>query len=230
MISAAVFCPHPPVLIPDVAQGAAGELDALRAACRNAIRRVAALAPHLVVVGAGARWQHHEPVARGSLAPFGVALEVSLGSDAPGPIELPLSLTVGAWLLRDALGPDCGAAGWSAGPDERDAPARLDPAGDSPCALVVLADGSARRSTSAPGYLDERAAGHDARLATGLRTGDPALLREDQTLARELLVEGGAVWDRVAREFAGRAWDAELLYDEAPYGVGYFVAAWTSRG
>ena len=229
MISAAVFCPHPPVLIPDVAQGAAAELDAVRVACRSAIRRVASLAPHLVVVGAGERWQHHEPVARGSLAPFGVALEVPLGSDAPGPVELPLSLTVGAWLLRDALGPECGAAGWSAGADDRNAPARLDPADDSRCALMVLADGSARRSTSAPGYLDERAAGHDARLAAGLRTGDPALLREDAALARELLVQGGVVWDRAGRELAGREWNAELLYDDAPYGVGYFVAVWTSR-
>ena len=28
-------------------------------------------------------------------------------------MELPLSLTVGAWLLRDAVGPNCGAIGYS---------------------------------------------------------------------------------------------------------------------
>ncbi len=229
MIHAAVFCPHPPVLIPDVAQGAAGELHELRAACRTAIRQVAALATRLVVIGAGKRWTRHEPVARGSLAPFGVPLEVSLGSDAPGPVELPPALTVGAWLLRDALGPDCGASGWSVGPAGTDGPARLEPDGDAPSALLVMADGSARRSTAAPGYLDERAAGHDARLAAGLRAGDPALLHEDAALAHDLLVQGGPVWDRAATELAGRAWDAQLLYDAAPYGVGYFVATWSVR-
>jgi hypothetical protein len=228
VIQAAVFCPHPPVLIPDLAQGAAGELDDLRAACRAAIRRVADVAPQLVLMGAGPRWQRHEAVARGSLAPYGVPVEVALGSDAPGPVELPLSLTVGAWLVRDAMGAGSGAVGWSVGPDATDAPPRLDPA-DVPCALVVMADGSARRSTSAPGYLDERATDHDTRLATGLREGRPPLLREDATLAHDLLVEGGAVWDRASVELAGRAWDAELLFDAAPYGVGYFVAAWIAR-
>jgi hypothetical protein len=29
---------------------------------------------------------------------------------------------------------------------------------------------------------------------------------------------------------AGGTFDAELLYDAAPYGVGYLVAAWRSRG
>jgi hypothetical protein len=29
---------------------------------------------------------------------------------------------------------------------------------------------------------------------------------------------------------AGHRYDAQLLYDAAPYGVGYFAAVWTPRG
>src|SRR2546425_247542 len=109
MIRAVAFCPHPPVLIPEVAQGAAHELDDLRAACREAINRIAAPGRQLVVVGRGATSRSYAASARGTLAGFGVPLEIPLGSDEPGPVELPLSLTIAAWLLRDALGPNCGA-------------------------------------------------------------------------------------------------------------------------
>lgn len=102
MITAVAFCPHPPVLVPEVAPGAAPELDDLRAACREAITRVAAPGRALVVVGAGSMSRAHTPQARGTLAGYGVPLVVPLGSDEPGPVELPLSLTIGAWLLRDA--------------------------------------------------------------------------------------------------------------------------------
>jgi hypothetical protein len=39
LISAAV-CPHPPILVPELAGEAACELDGLRAACRRAISRL----------------------------------------------------------------------------------------------------------------------------------------------------------------------------------------------
>ncbi len=228
MIRAVAFCPHPPVLVPEVAQAAAPELDELRAACRTAIRRIAAPGSRLLVLGSGDRWQQHGPTARGSLAGYGVPLEIPLGSDEPGPVELPLSLTIGAWLLRDALGPNCGASGWSVtfgGAGDR---GRLDPDTDVPCALLVMADGSARRSTSAPGHLDERAAGFDANLAAALRSGEGRRLHIDADDAAGLLVGGAAAWEQAARALEPFAFDAELLYDAAPYGVGYFVAAWTA--
>ena len=55
MIRAVAFCPHPPVLVPEVAQAAAPELDELRAACRTAIRRIAAPGSRLLVLGSGDR-------------------------------------------------------------------------------------------------------------------------------------------------------------------------------
>ncbi|MFN2560267.1 MAG: hypothetical protein ABR571_03070 [Jatrophihabitans sp.] len=228
MIQGAVFCPHPPLLIPQVAQGAAPELGDLRAACRTAIRRVATGA-RIVVVGAGPRWTAHGPTARGTLAGFGVPLEVPLGSDAPGAVELPPSLTVGAWLLRNALGPDTGATGWSVGPDDK-WPSPLVPADTGPYVLLVMGDGSARRSTSAPGYLDDRAAGFDADVAAALASGEGDRLHLDRKLGAELLADGARAWDAAAGQLEPFEFDAEVLYDAAPYGVGYFVAAWTRAG
>jgi hypothetical protein len=218
------FCPHPPLLVPEVAQRAAPELDDLRAACRTAIRRVAQPGSRLIVVGSGATWRHFDATARGSLAGYGVATEIALGSDEPGPVGLPLSLTVGAWLLRDAVGPNSGALGYSIGPDDGDLPLFDD---DEPVALLVMGDGSARRSTSAPGYFDQRAAAFDALVATALGTGQADMLHLKPSLGAELLASGTDVWNAVAWLLEGGDWMAELLYDAAPYGVGYVVATWT---
>jgi hypothetical protein len=227
VIAAVAFCPNPPVLIPEIAQGAAAELDQLRAACRTAITRIATRAPHIVVIGAGERRQCHAPTARGSLAPYGLDLEMPLGSDDSGPVELPLSLTIGGWLLRDALGPNNGADGWSVTVD--DEPGFLEATAARSCSLLVMADGSAQRNDTAPGYLDDRAAEFDSQISTALRTGQADLLNQDFALAAELQVAGAAAWDAAAFELQAHDWDAELLYDAAPYGVGYFAAVWTRR-
>lgn len=224
MITGAAFCPHPPLLVPQVARGAAGELAELRAACRAAIGRIAAAGRPLVVVGAAAQPARYPASARGSFAGYGVDVEVSLGVERPGPAELPLSLAVGAWLLRDALGPDHAASGVAVAGDE---PLDLGP---EPVALVVMGDGSARRSLTAPGYLDGRAEDYDAGVAAALRGGRPDDLAVDPVLGAELLVAGVPAWRAAGRAMAGGAYDAELLYDAAPYGVGYFVATWTARG
>ncbi len=216
MISAVAFCPHPPVLVPAVAQGAAPELDDLRAACRAAIERACAGAARVVVLGSGVRTVRHGATARGTLAGFGVPLEVSLGSDEAGPLELPLSLTIGAWLLREYVGAGSGATGWSVGAAQ--------PELDTDAALLVMGDGSARRSTAAPGYFDPRAEGHDAAVVAALRAGDPAALAAVEP--DDLLVAGTPAW-RAAAAAAGPArWQAEVHYADAPYGVGYFVASW----
>jgi hypothetical protein len=206
------FCPHPPLLVPQVACGAAAELDDLRAACRAAIKRATSNAARLVVIGAGERSAGYEPNARGSLAGYGVAIDIPLGSDEPGPVELPLSLTIGAWLLRDALGPDCGAVGYSIGAGESQPPL-LD---DAEVALLVMGDGSARRSTTV--------------VAAARARANADCLAIDDWLAGQLLAAGAPAWNAAGRLLRGRSFDAELLYDAAPYGVGYFVAVWTADG
>lgn len=235
MILGAAFLPNPPVLVPAVASGAAGELGSLRRACRLALQWVhGAGNPRLAMLGPADRSAVHSPVARGSLSGYGVSLDVHLGSPAcGGAVELPLSLTVGAWLLGEALGVNTGAVGFSVGPDfgaSRAAVELLALAESASLALVVMGDGSARRSTSAPGYLDPRAEPFDVTVATALRDGDgEALAGLDDVLGAELLAAGVPAWRAAGALLAGGHYDAELLYADAPYGVGYFVAAWTAH-
>lgn len=230
MISGVAFCPQPPLLVPEVAVGAAAELDGLRAACRDAITTVCT-GRTPVLIGAGPRSLACSPLARGTLAGFGVPGEIHLGAPTcGGALELPPALTVGAWLVRDALGPRSGARGFAVGPDFASSSAAvelLQLAETSDVALVVLGDGSARRSTTAPGYLDERAAGFDAAVADALRSGDGRELEKlDGELAAELLAAGVPAWHAAAAVLADRHYTTSLRYDEAPYGVGYFVATW----
>lgn len=228
-----MFCPQPPLLVPAVASGAAPELDDLRAACRAAITR-AVDGRQAVLLGAGGVSMSHSPLSRGTFASFGVPGELHLGAPScGGALDLPPSLTVGAWLVQDALGPRSGAVAFSVGPDfaaSRAAVELLELAETREIALVVLGDGSARRSVKAPGYLDGRAEQFDAAVAAALGTGDAAALESlDPALGAELLAAGVPAWHAAAGLLAGGRYDAELLYDAAPYGVAYFVAAWAAR-
>ncbi len=223
MIVSVAFCPNPPVLVPAVAQGAAGELAELRAACIDVIAQIAAPGAQLIVLGTGPDAREFPATARGTFAGFGVPLEVPLGSDEPGPIELPLSLSVGAWLAREALGANCGAIGLSV-----TAGSEAQLADDGDVTLLVMGDGSARRSLAAPGYLDDRAAGFDAAVAAALGSGDGRRLESiDAALGAHLLAAGVPAWHAAGRLVGDQRYAAEVRYDEAPYGVGYFVAAWT---
>jgi len=230
VLAAAVVCPFPPVMVPEVASGATVELADLSAACDEAVGRLlAADVDLLVVVGPGDRSESFPADAWGTLAPYGVDVVVG-GEGSP---VLPLSLTLGAWLLR--------RAGWS-GPGGFQA---VDAALDSGrCAalgadlarradrvgMLVMGDGSACRSEKAPGYFDERAGDFDARAAKALGGGDvAALLGLDGPLAAELMAAGRPAWQVLAGAAGDRPYDAELLYDDAPYGVGYFVAVWGIR-
>lgn len=222
MLAAAV-CPHPPLLIPEVAAGAAGELNVLRAACTIAIATgVAAEPERVVLLGPGPATHSWAPDAADCLADFGLP-------GAHG--ELPLSLTVGRRLLDEV--------GWD-GPRElhtiaRDAPpadcaalgAKL--AAGAPAFLLVLGDASARRSIAAPGHLDDRAETFDAAVAAALAAADvEALLALDPQLAADLLAAGRPAWQVLggAAQAAGGRWTATLHHDSAPYGVGYLVASW----
>src|SRR5688500_13761977 len=81
-----VFCPHPPLLLPEVAAGAAAELDDLRDACRRAVATLLATVPRrVVVVGAGPEDRRYGADATGSFAPYGVAVTVGRPGSNSGP-------------------------------------------------------------------------------------------------------------------------------------------------
>jgi hypothetical protein len=235
MLVAAAVCPCPPLIVPELAAGAAAELDELRAACDSALRAVVEAAPELiVVVGPGDGHRRYRQGSTGGFRPYGVDLRVRLGQgpadgeSADG--ELPPSLAVGAWLLE--------RAGWSGPVEGLAVPDYLDRAlcrenglqlveSAARVGLLVLGEGSARRSLKAPGYLDDRAEEFDRGVARGLASADAegGLALLDDELAFELMASGRAPWQVLAAA-AGPGRSAELLYDAAPYGVGYFVAAW----
>jgi hypothetical protein len=254
MLVAAAVCPCPPLLVPAVAAGAASELDGARAACADALGVLAAARPDRLIVvgpaGENARGPHLEG-AVGSFRGFGAEVEVVLGGPAaaarvlereaagpgapapvPPPASLPPSLAVGAWLLEHVH--------WSAAPvsglgvGEALAAERCVRSGQQIAArpgrvaLLVMGDASACRTLKAPGYLDERAAGFDAEVARALGAADVAALKAlDAELAYELKAAGRAPWQVLAGAADGAGLDGELLYDDAPYGVGYLVAAWS---
>jgi hypothetical protein len=240
MLVAAAVCPCPPLLVPEVAAGAAAELDAARAACTDALGVLAAARPdRLVVVGPAEQSGRgpHPQGTRGSFRGFGVDLDVRLGGYDDGAAApatervLPPSLSVAAWLLE--------RVGWAAAPveglgvGEPLATGRCVQVGEEigaqalRVALLVMGDASACRTLQAPGYLDERAEPFDAEVARALGAADVAALKAlDPELAYQLKASGRAPWQVLAGAARDTDLKGSLLYEAAPYGVGYLVAAW----
>jgi hypothetical protein len=236
-VVAVAVCPHPPLLIPEIAAGGSAELDDLRAACVAAADRLlAAGADTVLVVGGGGSGQdtrRYPTSSAGTLAAYGTPeVRVDFGGDEPGGEPLPLPLLVGGWIVRRSR------AG------ERVPLAGLTVAGDAPAAeclalgrelaasagrlaLLVMGDGSARGSEHAPAHLHPRAEAYDTIVAGALAAADTASLAAlDPDAAEEVRAGGRAAWQVLAGAALGRAWRADMLYRAAPYGVGYFVACW----
>ncbi|GHD04515.1 hypothetical protein GCM10010313_20920 [Streptomyces violarus] len=237
MLVAAAVCPCPPLLVPEVAAGAAPELDVARAACTDALGVLAAARPdRLVVVGPveSAGLETYAEGTRGSFRGFGVDLDVRLGPGAGphGEQRLPYSLAVAAWLLERTGWCDAPVEGLGVG--ESSTPERCVQTGRDLAAraervaLLVMGDASACRTLKAPGYLDERAAPFDAEVARALGAADMAALTAlDARLAYELKASGRAPWQVLAGAAEGADLGGSLLYEDAPYGVGYLVATWS---
>jgi hypothetical protein len=240
VIVRAALCPSPPLLASGVT-GQANVLPELGEACEAAVGWLLAAAPDAVtVIGpatATAAWppdgvpdlSMHAPAlgrrpARLAAGPPGDAPP----SRAPG---LPLSLAIGAQLLNAAgyLGPRVlQSIAESASPGAcRDLGRDL--AADAPLtALLVMGDGSARRSAAAPGYLDERAEPFDTVVEQAVRDGDlSALAALEEDLARDLLAAGRPAWQVLAGALSATTAvrpRTRILYSDAPFGVAYLVA------
>jgi hypothetical protein len=221
-VEAVAVCPGTPLLSPQVSVTAEG-VAAVQAAARDAVAAlVSGTLDEVVVIGEApvtgpcqGTWDWYG---------FGVGLR---GGRGPG---LPRALGVGAWLLDDAWAGPSRYVGVS----PAESPARCASLGaalrDEPGsrALLVIGDGSARRSLKAPGHLDERAEAFDEGVAAARATADlEALAALDDDLATQLMAAGRAPWQVLAAAAAGGAWDSRLLLHEAPYGVGWLVAHWS---
>ncbi|MBK6870355.1 MAG: hypothetical protein IPG94_02855 [Kineosporiaceae bacterium] len=253
MLVAAAICPHPPLLLPGVT-GAAVQLDPaaeLRAACREAVAAVTDAAPDVLVVIAG---QDHPAGSTPDAVPHRewdpAACDLGVERYTAGRVAgqrgtprsplrggtpvLPLGLAVGQVLVD--------LAGWTGRRRLVSVPAAAtvehclqlgrELAGVATrVGVVVLGDGSARRTIKAPGYLDPRAHDLDALCEKGLR-GDLTVLRAlDPGQCADLLVAGRAAW----QVLAGLAEDAGPVacvvhHDADPHGVRYLVASWMVDG
>ena len=199
------------MLVPEVNAGA-DDLAALRKSCDAAVETVLTHEPdRVVVIGSGSLTDDLDESAGGTFTDFGVDLHVGGHTD-----ELPLSLTVGAWLLARAgwVGPRTYSTGTP------DAEGRV--------ALLVMADGSAKRTTESPGYFDERAIAYDDHIAAALATGDADTLADlDLDLATELWAAGAPALKSLGEMAKDATITAQLRENVAPFGVGYWVADWS---
>jgi hypothetical protein len=239
MLAAAAVCPHPPVLIPAV-MGSAGtgpEFGDLRAACTAAVRGLLQAQPDLLlVVGGGPAGGTYAWPAAGGMLAFGVPW-----ATGPGEPVLPLSLTVGAWLLTETLPAVSPAV--SPAVQFRAVAAVTPPDGclrlgaqlaalAPRVALLVMGDASARKAAGVHGAADPAAERYDAGVAEALGAADAgALARLDPGLDAELMIAGRAAWQVLAGAAStgrGRALRGQLRYAAAPLDVTYLVASWDS--
>lgn len=94
-------------------------------------------------------------------------------------------------------------------------------------AVLVVGNGSARRTEKAPGFLDDRAEAFDAALGAALRQPDPAALASlDRLLARELRADTESISWLGGDDVLTPTHRAAVLYDDDPFGVQYWVIRW----
>src|SRR5829696_9031877 len=93
--------PQPPLLVPELVGAAAAEIEPLRAACQQAVRRLAAQRWHAVGVD-GSGPATVPPDTEGSFRGYGVDVPVSLSSGPSVARPLPLPLLVAGWLRGHA--------------------------------------------------------------------------------------------------------------------------------
>jgi len=242
VLVAAAVLPHPPLMIPEVAAGAADELEAVRTACLDALKPVMAANCDVVVLGVADPVhdvrETFAPGATGSMAGFGVEVRAHLpskgGKDQTDP-RLPLSLTVGAWLMSRfdewervrATSLPSELTTSEAAELGREIGASADRV-----AIVAMADGSSTLSLKAPGYLADGAEDWQRTVTHAIASVDhealAAVTAED---ASRFGASGRAAWQVLAgaASASGGQWRGELLAAEAPYGVGYVVASWVKQ-
>ena len=155
VLAAIALIPSPPVLVPQLARAAAGEVAGFRDA---ALTAAAGLPDRWVVIGAGARGDVIGPHSRGTFAGYGVDVPVTLSPQAPDTVSaLPLCALIAGW-LRGQASPAASAevrvyatdldaaAAMAAGRALR---AEIDGT-DAPIGVLVVADGANTITPPAP--------------------------------------------------------------------------------
>lgn len=227
MLTAIALVPSAPVMVPELAGGAADELTELRAAVQ---RSVAGFPDRWVAIGVGASDQVLTPPRVGTFAGYGVDVRVALSpDDSAAPVDLPLCALITGW-VRGRFAPHAAAEvrvfSGEHGPDAamalgRDLRALIDDA-DGRIGVLVVADGCHTLTPPAPGGYDPGSVAVQAALDDALATGDGAALGR-----LPAAVVGRVAYQVLAGLTEPGPAEAREDYRGAPYGVGYFAGRWT---
>ncbi|HKP40161.1 hypothetical protein [Mycobacterium sp.] len=226
MLSAIAIVPSAPVMVPELASGAAAELAELRDAVLTA---AASLPDRWIAIGVGQNdvVVGHERV--GTFGGYGVDVRITLSPEpAEEPAQMPLCALIAGW-IRGQAKPEARAEVRVYATDHdvdaavargRRLRAEIDEAGN-PVGVLVVADGANTLTPSAPGGYDPDSIAMQAALDDVLAAGDAAALtRLPHTIvgrvAYQVLAGLAEPGPRAAKE----------LYRGAPYGVGYFAGVW----
>ncbi|MGN6523891.1 MAG: hypothetical protein ACTHMZ_11940 [Actinomycetes bacterium] len=218
---AAGVVPSTPLLVPVVAGGSVAELAGLRQAVGHVLQGIADSRADLVVIATNGEQPH--------LAAFGLDVVEGLPRD------------VVAWLVQGLVSRGHeGDVMRLALSSAAGAPQLQIAEGVHRVAVLLVGDGSMRHREGGPGGFDDDASTYDADLQAAMtgpllqlqRVESERGLRQAATVAPllELLVDSGQYG--IGLDGSGlddSALDGRCLHYEAPYGVGYFAALWTSE-
>ena len=247
MLIAAALVPGPPAFVPELMGSAAHELDELRHAADSVVSRAVSdllavthdspsadsVVAQLVIVGPGEPGEYDAagPVSFGS---FGRDISLAaLADDHRTDNDLPTPLMVARYLAsRDAAShPEhsdlWAAARWvttsradatSLGDRLRDEATRI--------AVILVADGALCHGPKAPRAEDPRAEAYDDEVCDVLASGKLGRLAQiDADLGEELGASWPQVWPVLFTAAEGDG-IGSVLWQGAPYGVGWVVAHW----
>jgi hypothetical protein len=226
VLTAIALVPSAPVMVPELAGGAAAELAELRAAVSAAAGR---LPGRWTAIGTGPDDAVIDPAHVGTFAGYGVDLRVALSPDESAPpADLPLCALIAGW-VRGRAAPDARAEvrTYAAGHSAEAALARgralraeLDAAAE-PVGVLAVADGAHTLTQPAPGGYDPGSIAVQQALDDALAAGDTATLTR---LPGSIV--GRVVYQVLAGLTESGPGHADELYRGAPYGVGYFAGVW----
>lgn len=213
MITDVVIVPGAPLLLPEY-QGRVPAAPGLLEACVSAVRDAVATAAHVVVVHATDREPRSTRPALGLRVADHLLAETHVGFS--------VDHVAVAW---DATVAECVSAGRDvaeralAGPLTGAAP---------PTTVLVVADGSARRTEKAPGHLDPRSHEVDDLIVDAVggaaEGGLDRLLELDPDVCADLLVAGRAPLQVLAAAARDVRFEVASCEVSDPFGVLYVVA------
>ena len=226
VLSAIAIVPSAPVMVPELAATAAGELADLR---RAVFAAAGSLPARWIAVGVGTTDAVLGSDRVGTFAGYGVDVRVTLSPGAAAaPTELPLCALMAGW-VRGQTNPDARAEVRVYSTDHdvdsalvrgRRLRAEIDEAAD-PVGVLVVADGAHTLTPPAPGGYDPESVRVQDALDDALASGDAAAL----TRLPDTIV-GRVAYQVLAGLIEPAPRSAKELYRGAPYGVGYFTGIW----